>query len=269
MSIQEDPLVNSKVFALAQEARGFITRLLRVRVGYSWTVVIYQGLLILVCEAIVLTGAPPGVAVACLAVVAIVMAFRIVSEDFGRIEQVVWICMSVVLLFAEINAIGRDRTVQEARERRDRDTQMLEFQRILDQGSAINRRQEDELNEQRAKFSALLNQGRASIRKMSKVADDVRDAGSYASGGDTFPYLFPGEITLEDGRRMLGFYLNKHGKYPLYDLLVLVGRPFVSDAQNRSLAIPGAQCRYPELNGNWSIPNLGRRCKRPNGQRVF
>jgi len=231
-------------------------RLLRREVPYSWSAGLYQGLAILACEYMLLYTPPPGFSVTILAVSTIVMTFRITSPNFGRPERVLWILLSGVFLCVELLAISTDRNSTANRELRDRADDRTRFQAIVDQGSQINRKQNEDEDEQRKKFKALLGQEERVIKDLGNVASSVTEATSYGSGGSSFPVVFPGEVTLDDGTQRIGFYTTKQGKFPLYDLKMSVGRPYINDGPNRSLIIYGAQCKYAELNGDWSIPAL-------------
>ena len=199
-------------------------------------------------------GAAPGVSVACLAVVAIVISFRATANNFKGPEQTIWIILSVVFLCAEISFIKADRVETDARERRNRAEEREKFESIIEQGKTINRQQSANLIEQRSKFSALFKQGERSIGDLKDVAKRVDETTSVASGGNSFPEIFPGLVTTDDGLRRMGFYLHKHGKYPLFDLEITVGRPFLTTVQNHVMSIPGALCRYGEINDNTTFP---------------
>lgn len=194
-----------------------IKRLAAIRVSYSWGAAIFQGLAIAGAEWLLLAGAAPGVAVACLAVAAIVMAFRIVSKDFGRVEQAVWIALSAIFLFAEIRAIAADREQTARQEIVIRREERDKFEALLEQGRAINLaqkgadvEQQKKFADQRRRLSALLSQGARSIDDLSKVAASVSEATSYAGGGSSYPAVWPYELTLDDGR----LYSTKAGPLP-------------------------------------------------------
>jgi len=229
----------------------------QINVPYSWTAASFQGVSTLGCEVLWLCGAPPGVAVACLATAAVVMAFRINATNFGRAEQILWIVISTAFLYVEISSITSDRAETAANDLRNRSEERAKFEAVIVQGRAINEKQKEEQSEQEQKFAALLKQGRRSIKDLDAVASKVSEGTSFASGGDTYPSIFPYQLTTEDGRQRVGFGLSKQGKYPLFDLRVSVGRPYSVAKENNQEATFGASCKFPEMNGNWSHPLLG------------
>ena|ERR1035437_3626909 len=228
----------------------------RTPISYSWTAAIFQGAAALGCEMLCLCGAPPGMAVASLAMAAIVMAFRINREDFGRPEQIVWIVLSAAFLYVEISSIRTDRAETAANEIRNRSEERAKFEVVIEQGRALNEKQKEEQQQQQQKFSALLKQGGHSIKDLQDVATEVSEATSFASGGETFPVIFPYELTTEDGKQRVGFALSKRGKYPLYDLRLNVGRPYSVSSESTQENTYGAECKFPEINGNWTRPLL-------------
>jgi hypothetical protein len=128
------------------------------------------------------------------------------------------------------------------------------FQSAIEQGRAINERQKEEQREEQQKFAVLLKQGGRSIKDLGKVANKVSEGVSFASGGDTFPVIFPYELRTDDGRQKVGFSLSKQGAYPLFDLRLYVGRPYSVSEDNNQEEGFGAQCKFPEINSNWSHP---------------
>jgi hypothetical protein len=228
---------------LASGCGNRLARLGRVVVPYSWAASLIQGAAFLGCEVIYFLGPPPGVSVACLAMAAVVVTFRVSAKSFGRLEQVVWILLSAAFLYIEIASITTDRAEETAR-----------FQAVIDQGRALNEKQEEEQMEQRQKFAALIKQGGDSIKDLGVVANKVSEGVSFASGGDTFPEIFPYEVRTDDGRQRVGFAMSKRGKYPLFDVRLDVGRPYSVSKENDQEADFGTQCKFPEINGNWSFP---------------
>jgi hypothetical protein len=223
-------------------------------VPYSWTASLIQGLAILSCEVIYLLGPPPGVSVACLAMAAVVMTFRINARNFGRLEQVTWILLSAAFLYIEISSITLDRVENASRDLSSHMEERARFQSAIEQGRAINERQKEEQREEQQKFAVLLKQGGRSIKDLGKVANKVSEGVSFASGGDTFPVIFPYELRTDDGRQKVGFSLSKQGAYPLFDLRLYVGRPYSVSEDNNQEEGFGAQCKFPEINSNWSHP---------------
>jgi hypothetical protein len=228
----------------------------RIDIPYSWTAAFFQGTAILGCTVLWLFGAPSGVSVACLATAAVVMAFRINAKDFRRAEQIVWIVLSAAFLYIEISSITRDRAETVANDLRNRSEERAKFEAVIEQGRVINEKQKEESKEQQQKFTALLSQGGRSIKDLEKVASKVSEGTSFASGGETYPTIFPYQLTTEDGRQRIGFSLSKQGKYPLFDLRLNVGRPYSVLKENNQEEISGVSCKFPEINGNWNFPLL-------------
>jgi len=240
-------------------ANGLYVRLIRagnINIPYSWTAAFFQGIAILGCEVLWIRGAPPGVSVACLAVAAVVMAFRINAKNFGRAEQIIWIALSAAFLYVEISSIAADRTEASANEIRNRSEERAKFEAVIEQGRAINAKQSEDQKVQERKFAALLKQGGRSIKDLEDVAGKVSEGTSFASGGDTYPSIFPYELITEDGRQRVGFGLSKQGKYPLFDLRVSVGRPYSVSKENNQEELFGTSCKFPEMSTNWNFPLL-------------
>ena len=59
------------------------------------------------------------------------------------------------------------------------------------------------------KFQSLLVQGKRAVDDLAAVASSVGKTQSYASDGDTFPFVFAYEVTIEDGSQRVGFSLSK------------------------------------------------------------
>lgn len=186
----------------------------------------------------------------------IVMTFRINAKNFGRLEQVIWIVVSAAFLYIEIYSITLDRAESASRDLHSHMEERAKFQAVIDQGHAINEKQKEEQKEEQQKFAALLKQSGRSIKDLGEVANKVSEAVSFSSGGDTFPEIFPYELITDDGKQRIGFGLSKHGEYPLFDLRLDVGRPYSVSKENNQEEIFGAQCKFSEINGNWSRPLL-------------
>lgn len=226
----------------------------KIRLPYAWTAAFFQVAAIVGCQALFMFGAVPGISVACLALVAVVISFRITANDFTRYEQAIWIILCAMFLYAEISSITTDRTETEARELIKRNEEREQFAAVIRQERDLNEKQKDEQIEQRQKFADLLEQGHRYIKNLKLVASNVAQATSFTSGGDSFPIVFRYELKMDDGAQRVGFDVQKQGKYPLYDLSVSVGRPYLTSP--RSYELPGTTCKFSELNGSVSTPLL-------------
>ncbi|HEV2484619.1 MAG TPA: hypothetical protein VGT08_03715 [Terracidiphilus sp.] len=184
------------------------------------------------------------------------MTFRINARNFGRLEQVTWIVLSAAFLYIEISSITLDRVENVSRDLRSHAVERAGFFAVIEQGRAINKKQMEEQEEEQQQFKALLRQGGRSIKDLGKVASRVSEGVSFASGGDTFPEIFPYELKTDDGRQKVGFGLSKRGQYPLFDLRLDVGRPYSVSKENNQEKEFGTECKFPEINGNWSFPLL-------------
>ena len=91
---------------------------------------------------------------------------------------------------------------------------------------------------------------------LSRVSSASEEAASFASGGSTYPVVFPGIVSQTDGARQVGFYLSKQGEYSLYSLSVNVGRPFRVSLQDKTIQTFGMSRQFPELDINASYPLL-------------
>jgi hypothetical protein len=78
-----------------------------------------------------------------------------------------------------------------------------------------------------------LDKSATNLNLASKAARSSQEASSFSSGGDSRPEIHAHRVTREDGKEAIGFYLTKRGKYPLYGLTVVLGKPHRS-AENRN-----------------------------------
>lgn len=221
---------------------------------YSWAAAIFQGLALIGCDLIFTFGAPPGIAVACLAVAAVIMAFRVTEKDFHKPEQVVWIALAALFLRLEIVSINADRSAASQHEEQVRTEDRAKFQELLKKGEEINQRQREVQREQMGKFRALLSQGNRSINNLEKVSTNLAETSGYASGGTSFPMITPYSIRLEDGKERVGLEFQKIGKYPLFDVHVGLGRAYSVPSPTKAMSVVGTVCTAAEVNGTWSIP---------------
>ena len=86
----------------------------------------------------------------------------------------------------------------------------------------------------------------ATIKRSDAIATKTAEAASFASGGNSFPVVTAYVVTQNSGVMQLGFSLSKQGKYPLYDLVVSVGRPYQTSPTSTSLE--GTTFRSDEYN---------------------
>jgi hypothetical protein len=91
-----------------------------------------------------------------------------------------------------------------------------------------------------------------SVRDIRKDAAKSEDVVGYVSGGNTFPMIFPYVVTQPDNSHQIGFSFSKHGKYPLYAVKVIVGRPY--RAASNTIQTFGVKREFDEINSNINIP---------------
>jgi len=99
-----------------------------------------------------------------------------------------------------------------------------------------------------------LDKTNQSLEIASQTSVNLREASSYASGGDSYPSVFPYAVTREDGTRQVGFSLQKQGKYPLYGLRVFIGKPYKVSDSDPTIQTFGASREFQELDGSASYP---------------
>ena len=143
-------------------------------ITYSWPAALFQGAVLIACQTIGTFGSPPGVAVACLAVAAVIMSFRVAEKNFQRPEQIVWIVLAVMLVQLEIASINADRRASSQHEDQARAEEREKFQALIEQNEEINRHQTDAHSQQMKQFQALLSQGNKSIQNLGKVSQAFR-----------------------------------------------------------------------------------------------
>jgi hypothetical protein len=93
-----------------------------------------------------------------------------------------------------------------------------------------------------------------SLEIASRAFVNSKEASSYISGGNQYPWVIAYPVTREDGTPQIGFALQKNGKYPLYDLKVFVGKPYKASESVVTYPTGGVSREFPELNGNIGIP---------------
>ena len=96
----------------------------------------------------------------------------------------------------------------------------------------------------------------ATMMRSDAIINKTSEAAAYISGGDTFPIVFPGVVTQADGTNEIGFYLGKHGKYPLYEIVIFVGRPYRTSADSNQTRAKGASFKLAEYNTSTNYPIL-------------
>jgi hypothetical protein len=110
-----------------------------------------------------------------------------------------------------------------------------------------------ELRNIRSDRAETERQFEAAIRRSDAIMTKASEAVAFASGGDTFPEVFPAIVTQADGMMEIGFYLSKQGHHPLYALTVLVGRPYKASEPNQTRT-PGTSFKLSEYDQPISYP---------------
>lgn len=186
----------------------------------------------------------PGVAIGFLGLAAVVMTAR--AANAGRPENSLWILIATALFIVESRAIYHDRADNESQQEITRNQEDQRFENA--------QREENQhflavLKESQGQFQVTMKASNTIIAKASRAAD-------FASGGSSFPTIFPYIVTLENGAKEIGFSLGKSGTYPLYEVSVTCGRPYRASAENNSTEIIGATYRKAEYNDASNIPIL-------------
>jgi hypothetical protein len=176
---------------------------------------------------------PIGTYIAILTFLAIVITIWPPTE---LIEKIGWLLLFSTLSGCEIQNLYHDRKVHDEEQAR------------------ILKEERDKFEEERNKFAALIAQGQTVLDGLKEVGGHVKDAGSFISGGNSYPSVFPGEVTQDDGTKQIGFYLQKRGNYPLYDLNVRIGRPYRVSPQENTIQVFGKKQSFAELNDAASHP---------------
>jgi hypothetical protein len=234
-----------------------VRKLLTKPIPYCWSAALFQGTVLIACQAIGTFGSPPGVAVACLAVAAVIMSFRVAEKNFHRPEQIIWIVLAVILVQLEIASINTDRRASSQHEEQARAEERDKFQALIEQDEAINRHQTDAHNQQMNQFQALLSQGNKSIQNLGRVSTSIQEASGYAGGGSSFPTVFAHPITTEDGEQRVGLSFKVRGQYPLFDVHVSVGRAYSVPNPTKEMSVMGTSCNLGEVNVNTTFPLIG------------
>jgi hypothetical protein len=198
---------------------------------------------------------PVGVFIGILAVVGVLVPW-FKGEKVHLRERMWWSILMIACFALELRTIYLDQSQHDHEQQQSRCEETAKFEAVIEQGRATNERQKEEQKEQEQKFAALLKQGGRSIKDLEGVASKVSEGTSFANGGDTYPSIFPYQLTTEDGRQRVPFGLSKQGKYPLFDLMVSVGRPYSVSKENNQEETFGASCKFPEMNANWNFPLL-------------
>ena len=120
---------------------------------YSWPLAVIQGLFFLIAYWLFLSPPSPGIAVAILGLVAIVMAIR-VEEEWGRTERVLWLSLATFLMIVEISAIQLDRDKHE-----------IEI-------VAARQREESTRKEANESFTTLLKEGEGLFKHQTKLSKE-------------------------------------------------------------------------------------------------
>jgi hypothetical protein len=184
------------------------------------------------------------------------MAFRVTEKNFTKAEQITWIVLAAGVFYIEIHSINTDRAETLAHEQQIRSEERAKFEAVLLQGKQINQQQKQDEDDQRQKFQNLLEQGKRATNELRGVASSAAEAQSYASGGTSYPTIFPHQVTVEDGSERVGFSFQKQGKFPLFDVQIIVGRPYLVAEEGHQTQTFGTIRRFTELNRTTSYPLL-------------
>jgi hypothetical protein len=151
---------------------------------------------------------PAGYAVTILGGVAAIMTFR----EMRHTQKVMLTIGIFGLMGIELRDIRKDRIKSDS-------DQAAALRENRDGFGSIANGLKNAINESQQQFEATMKRSDAIISKAAEAA-------SFASGGDSFPLVFPAMVTQANGIEQIGFYLNKQGGYPLYGLSVYVWRPY-------------------------------------------
>lgn len=107
--------------------------------------------------------------------------------------------------------------------------------------------------------------GLRSAKKTDALMRNAQEAFSFSSGGDSRPEIAVHRVTREDGKQYMGFYLTKRGKYPLFGLNVMLGKPRRSPENRNSLIWDALQsCRsIEEFHSEMQLPYTVPLCFEP------
>ena len=87
----------------------------------------------------------------------------------------------------------------------------------------------------------------ATMKRSDAIMTKANEAVAFASGGHSFPVVFPAVVTQANGMMKIGFYLSKQGSYPLYALTAFVGRPYKASEANQTRTT-GTSLKLSEYN---------------------
>jgi hypothetical protein len=181
---------------------------------------------------------PVGAYIAVLAFLAVVVTIWPPDNNWTKAA---WLLIFFAVMGFEIGNLFHDRA----------ENQQKESDRRKEEQAAVreNRRSEDE------RFAGILassqEQFEETISRSTRIMNKTEEAVSFASGGNSFPSIFPGVVTQSGGERQIGFNVQKIGKYPLYDLTVMIGRPYVN---GETIQLFGVTKKFGEIHDVASYP---------------
>jgi hypothetical protein len=211
--------------------------------------------LIIACPAFWVWPQPTGYAVTILGGVAAIMTFRAMEHT----QKFLLTLAIFAFVGVELRNIHSDRVKANAdqaaalKENRDGFAAIASDLRIAlkqsgDGFAAIADGLKTVIADNERKFEATMKRSNAIISKANEAA-------AFASGGDTFPEVFPALVHQANGVVELGFYLTKRGRYPLYGLTVFVGRPYRVTQPNQTRTL-GTSFKLNEFNREATYPIL-------------
>lgn len=106
-----------------------------------------------------------------------------------------------------------------------------------------------------ASLHFVVEQSNESQALQNRLENSSKQTFSYATGGDTYPFVHAHVIT-DGGKQQIGFYLQKNGQYPLYALRTFVSRPYKKKATDNVIYyFPGSLYReVQEFDENATYP---------------
>jgi hypothetical protein len=161
----------------------YVATWLRGPVNYKWTLAAIQGLSIIATSYWIQVPPSPGIAVAVLGLVAVVMTIR-AEEKWGRSERIAWLVLALGLMVVEIQAIQRDHERQVAIEVQSRKDENERFAGVL--------------KDNRDRFDATMGKLGTNTEKLEGLAKTQEKINTLArknlesiTGGSSFAYVLP------------------------------------------------------------------------------
>jgi hypothetical protein len=190
---------------------------------------------------------PVGVYIAVLAFLAVVVTIWPPNNPWTKAA---WLIVFFCVMKLEVDNLFHDRL----------DNQNKEAQRRKGEQGVARQAQQDEddrfaglMKSQQDSFADVLKGSQKQLIRSERIMSKSEEAASFAGGGDSFPFVFSGVVTRETGEKQMGFYLQKQGKYPLYDLAIRIGRPYFN---GETIQLFGVKKDFSELHDTGSHPVL-------------